>query len=132
MPEAQADAGMSLKHDIALPLPQLEAFMRHAEAEMTARFPQLTPIVYGHAGDGNLHWNLQATVPMLPDQDRVSAEVRRRLYDLVGEFGGSFSAEHGVGRAYRDHLRVRVAADRVRAMKLLKTPVLRPLVLRQV
>jgi D-lactate dehydrogenase (cytochrome) len=82
-PEAQGKEGLSLKHDIALPLPELAPFIRRAEAEMTARFPVLTPIVYGHAGDGNLHWNLQAATRELPDQMTVAEESRQALYDIV-------------------------------------------------
>jgi len=120
LPEGQSKEGLSLKHDIALPLPQLARFMKRADREMRAQYPMFTPVVYGHAGDGNLHWNLQASTPAVADQERLMAETRQSLYDLVDAFGGSFSAEHGVGRAYLDHVQRRTLPGRVEAMRLVK------------
>lgn len=119
-PELQGRLGLSLKHDIALPLAALPAFIKECEAELAARFPELTVIAFGHAGDGNLHWNVQAPGRTLPDQEAVAQAVRTCVYDVVAAHGGAFSAEHGVGRAYLDHVRTRVAPGRVKAMQALK------------
>jgi len=64
-----------------------------------AHVPEGRLVPYGHVGDGNLHFNIS----QLPGGDRArflarAAEIRRAIHDLVREFGGSFSAEHGVGR----------------------------------
>jgi FAD/FMN-containing dehydrogenase len=99
IPEAQRHEGASLKHDISLPISVLAEFVTRAAAWIGANVPEGRLIAYGHVGDGNLHFNIS----QLPgtDRDRFLARtdsVRRAVHDLVREFGGSFSAEHGVGR----------------------------------
>ncbi|MXP62244.1 FAD-binding oxidoreductase [Roseomonas sp. M0104] len=98
-------------------MPSLADFIERPEREMTARFPMLTPVVYGHAWDGSLHRNLRATARTLPNQLAVSEASRTALYDIVDAHGGSFSAEHGVGRPYKGHVAARIPAGRVQAMR---------------
>jgi D-lactate dehydrogenase (cytochrome) len=98
IPEAQRHEGASLKHDISLPVGALADFVARAAPWIGASVPDGRLIAYGHVGDGNLHFN----VSQLPgaDRERFLARadgVRRAVHDLVREFGGSFSAEHGVG-----------------------------------
>jgi FAD/FMN-containing dehydrogenase len=86
IPEAQRHEGASLKHDISLPVSALSV-------------PDGRLVCYGHVGDGNLHFN----VSQLPGADRErflarAESLRRAVHDMVREFGGSFSAEHGIGR----------------------------------
>jgi FAD/FMN-containing dehydrogenase len=99
IPEAQRHQGASLKHDISLPVGALADFVARAAPWISANVPDGRLIAYGHVGDGNLHFN----VSQLPgaDRERFLARadgVRRAVHDLVREFGGSFSAEHGIGR----------------------------------
>jgi FAD/FMN-containing dehydrogenase len=99
IPEAQRHEGASLKHDISLPISVLPAFVERAASWVGANVPDGRLVAYGHVGDGNLHFNIS----QLPgtDRDRFLARtesVRRGVHDLVREFSGSFSAEHGVGR----------------------------------
>jgi FAD/FMN-containing dehydrogenase len=99
IPEAQRHEGASLKHDISLPVAALPDFVARAAAWVAEQVPEGRLVAYGHVGDGNLHFN----VSQLPEADGErflarAGEVRRAIHDLVREFGGSFSAEHGVGR----------------------------------
>jgi FAD/FMN-containing dehydrogenase len=99
IPEAQRHEGASLKHDISLPISVLPAFVERAGSWVGDHVPDGRLVAYGHVGDGNLHFN----VSQLPGADRDgflarTESVRRGVHDLVCEFGGSFSAEHGVGR----------------------------------
>ncbi len=99
IPEAQRHEGASLKHDISLPIAALPDFVARAAAWLAAQVPEGRLVCYGHVGDGNLHFNLSQRADA--DRERFLAragEVRRAIHDMVREFGGSFSAEHGVGR----------------------------------
>jgi D-lactate dehydrogenase (cytochrome) len=77
----------------------LPEFVEQASAWVAEHVPEGRLVAYGHVGDGNLHFNLNQR----PEVDREEflarePETRRALHDLVAEFGGSFSAEHGIGR----------------------------------
>jgi FAD/FMN-containing dehydrogenase len=99
IPEAQRIDGASLKHDVSLPIPVLPQFVAKASAWLATNVPDGRLVAYGHVGDGNLHFNLNQA----PGADRArflvrEEAIRRVIHDLVREFGGSFSAEHGIGR----------------------------------
>jgi len=99
IPAAQSRAGANLKHDISLPVSRLAEFVARAAPGIEAAVPEGRLIAYGHVGDGNLHFNLSARSPGEDAALLARAEsVRRTVHDLVREFGGSFSAEHGIGR----------------------------------
>jgi len=100
VPEAQTREGASLKHDISVPVSALPEFVERGSAWVSSHVPEARLIAYGHVGDGNLHFNLSPA----RGADGASlaartAEVRRALHDLAAGFGGSFSAEHGIGRS---------------------------------
>lgn len=103
--EAQVRAGKTIKHDIALPIGRLTAFMRDCEIAVEAAFPGLRFLVFGHLGDGNLHYNLQRA-PQMTDDDfyALTAPLNAVVHDLVHRYRGSISAEHGVGQLRRDEL----------------------------
>jgi FAD/FMN-containing dehydrogenase len=99
IPEAQRHEGASLKHDISLPVATLPDFVARAAPWVREHVPDGRLVAYGHVGDGNLHFNIS----QLPGSDRErflgrADSVRRAIHDLVRDFAGSFSAEHGVGR----------------------------------
>ena len=99
IPEAQRHEGASLKHDISLPVATLPDFVARAAPWVREHVPEGRLVAYGHVGDGNLHFNIS----QLPGGDRErflgrADSVRRAIHDLVRDFAGSFSAEHGVGR----------------------------------
>jgi FAD/FMN-containing dehydrogenase len=105
IPEAQRREGAGVKHDISLPVGKLADFMEVAMPWVAAHVPQGRLVAYGHVGDGNLHFNIgavdAAAAPALLER---TAAVRRAIHDLVAGFGGSFSAEHGIGALKVDEL----------------------------
>jgi FAD/FMN-containing dehydrogenase len=99
IPEAQRIDGASLKHDICVPVAALPGFVERAGAWVRDNVKDGRLVAYGHVGDGNLHFNLNQA----PGTDAAAflgrePVVKRAIHDLVHEFSGSFSAEHGIGR----------------------------------
>ncbi|MEI7970002.1 MAG: FAD-binding oxidoreductase [Betaproteobacteria bacterium] len=90
--EAEARAGKSMKHDVSVPVSAIPAFLAEADRAVTAAFPGVRINAFGHAGDGNIHYNviLSATTD--------TAALNRVVHDLVVRYGGSISAEHGLGQ----------------------------------
>ncbi|MDW8311560.1 MAG: FAD-binding oxidoreductase [Burkholderiales bacterium] len=97
MSEAQARAGRNIKHDIALPISRIPAFVETTNAALEARYPGVRMIVFGHLGDGNLHYNVSPPVASVDVLDAIEPEVNALVHDAVHASGGSISAEHGVG-----------------------------------
>ena len=103
--EAQRREGPNIKHDISLPVSAIPAFLRESGAALGAAFPGARLVVFGHLGDGNLHYNLSAPEGVTADSFVDNApRANRIVHDLVAGHGGSFSAEHGVGQLKRDDL----------------------------
>ncbi len=99
IPEAQRRDGGSLKHDISVPVAAIPEFIERGSRWIADNVPDGRLVAYGHVGDGNLHFNLNQA----PGADRAAflareEPVKRAIHDLVRDFGGSFSAEHGIGR----------------------------------
>jgi FAD/FMN-containing dehydrogenase len=99
VPEAQRRHGASLKHDVSVPVSAIPALIAQGSALVSRLAPEGDVISYGHAGDGNLHFN----VSQKPGADIESFLARgpaleRAMFDLVESLGGSISAEHGIGR----------------------------------
>ncbi len=99
IPEAQRLDGASLKHDISVPIAVLPDFVERASQWISANVPEGRLVCYGHVGDGNLHFNLNQA-PGASQEAFMAREpaARRAIHDLVRDYGGSFSAEHGIGR----------------------------------
>ncbi|MDJ0947635.1 MAG: FAD-binding oxidoreductase [Alphaproteobacteria bacterium] len=105
IPETQKLEGGSIKHDVSVPISRVADFIAEASDKVSAALPGVRPVPFGHIGDGNIHFNL--TQPEGADTDAFLAEwprMNRIVHDVVMEMGGSFSAEHGVGRLKRDDL----------------------------
>jgi len=127
IPLAQAEEGPNIKHDIALPVSAIADFVAHTDAALIRAFPGARLVNFGHLGDGNLHYNLQApdTVPPQEFLARHEHAVNTIVYDAVTARGGSISAEHGIGALKRDELAARksaVALGMMRAIKLALDP----------
>jgi FAD/FMN-containing dehydrogenase len=121
IPRAQRLDGASLKHDISVPVAALPQFVRQASAWITRHVPEGRLVAYGHVGDGNLHFNLNQD-PRVPAGTFLAraSEVQRAIHELVHEFGGSFSAEHGIGQlkvAELERYAPPVELDLMRAIK---------------
>ncbi|WP_417071243.1 FAD-binding oxidoreductase [Niveibacterium terrae] len=101
--EAQKREGVSIKHDISVPVSRIPDFLERAGEALAAAFPGIRIIAFGHVGDGNLHYNCFGPVeaPSLIEQ---SEKVNRIVYDIVAALDGSISAEHGIGQLKRDEL----------------------------
>jgi len=122
IPLAQSVEGPNIKHDIALPVSAIPGFVQRTDAALQAAFPGSRVINFGHLGDGNLHYNLQAPPGMQAQAflDQQEAAVNRIVYDAVAACDGSISAEHGIGELKREELRQRkspVALAMMRAIK---------------
>jgi FAD/FMN-containing dehydrogenase len=121
IPEAQRLDGASLKHDISVPVASVPAFLDQASRWVAAHVPDGRLIAYGHAGDGNLHFNINQA----PGTDRArflarEEPVKRAIHDLVRDFSGSFSAEHGIGRLKVGELERYASPVELDLMRLIK------------
>jgi FAD/FMN-containing dehydrogenase len=119
--EAERREGKALKHDVSVPLSRMEEFLSRGDALLESLRPDLQLIAFGHVGDGNLHYNV--VLPRdLPEAewDSEAERITSALYDLVGELGGSFSAEHGVGQSKKKYLPRYRGGVEFELMKLLK------------
>ncbi len=99
IPEAEKRAGRSIKHDVSVPIADIPAYCEQAPRRLAALEP-LRLSIYGHIGDGNLHYNVlapEASDPAAFKTDKGEA-ISRVVHDLAAEMGGSFSAEHGIGQ----------------------------------
>ncbi|MEM7071984.1 MAG: FAD-binding oxidoreductase [Pseudomonadota bacterium] len=106
--EAQTHLPVCIKHDLCLPIDRISEFLQLAEQALHKLDPELVILAFGHLGDGNIHYNLQ---PGANGKKRCHQTYRQITHDLCARLGGSFSAEHGIGRAQLD------------AMERYKTPV---------
>lgn len=119
---AQAEEGLNIKHDISIPVSRIPEFVRQADAALAAAIPGVRFVNFGHLGDGNLHYNIQAPAEgdarvFLNEQEE---NVNTIVYDTVQAFDGSISAEHGVGELKRHKLvkhKSPVALGMMRAIK---------------
>jgi FAD/FMN-containing dehydrogenase len=121
VPEAQSLHGASLKHDISVPVSALPALVERGAELVRHLAPDGELIAYGHLGDGNLHFNVSQRTGSDPAVflARKSA-LENAIFDLVGSLGGSFSAEHGIGRLKRAELARRADPVEYSVMRILK------------
>jgi len=103
---AQAEEGLNIKHDISVPISAIPTFVAETDALLKREIAGVRLVNFGHLGDGNLHYNVQA--PEGCDNQQFLREhedqVNTRVYQSVKKFGGSISAEHGVGSLKVDSL----------------------------
>jgi FAD/FMN-containing dehydrogenase len=119
--EAQRLEGKNVKHDISIPISKIPAFLDACDAALVKAFPEISLVCFGHLGDGNLHYNCGIPAQGLAN----AAAINKIVYDHVDTFGGSISAEHGIGQLKRDELPMHkspVALDLMRAMKATLDP----------
>ena len=122
IPLAQAQEGLNIKHDISIAVSNIPDFVRQTDAQIAQAFPGARMVNYGHLGDGNLHYNVQAPEgadadAFLRDQEKP---INAIVYAQVERYQGSISAEHGIGRLKRDKLaqhKSPVALGLMRAIK---------------
>lgn len=121
MVEAQAARGRHIRTDISVRVSQIPAFITHAQQAVTKVAPDWTPIAYGHVGDGNVHFNILPPVDMPDDTIAdIGAQLLAVVYDVLGQMGGSVSAEHGIGRVRRNAMRQQATPVRMDVAQALK------------
>jgi len=106
IPLAQAEEGLNIKHDISLPVSSIPAFCEETDALLQREIPGVRLVNFGHLGDGNLHYNVQAPADGDPKAflQAMEARVNTLVFDAVARYHGSISAEHGVGSLKVDKL----------------------------
>jgi FAD/FMN-containing dehydrogenase len=121
MAEAQKFEGVPIRHDVAVTVSRVPEFLARAIPACRTALPEARIVAFGHAGDGNIHFNL------LPPRDGDKkgfqdelARINRVVHDIVVDMGGSISAEHGIGRLRRDELHHYKAPQALALMRLLK------------
>jgi D-lactate dehydrogenase (cytochrome) len=124
--DAQKPEGGSIKHDVSVPVATVPEFLAQANAAVEKLIPGIRPVPFGHMGDGNIHYNISQ--PAGADKDKFLSrwyEVNAVVHDIVHKFGGSISAEHGIGVIKRDLLpevKDPVALQLMRSFKHLLDP----------
>ncbi len=106
IPLAQAEEGLNIKHDIALPVSRMATFVHETDAALSTGWPGIRIVNFGHLGDGNLHYNVQAPLGVSAADFLADHEgaVNAVVYEAVQTHGGSISAEHGIGMLKREVL----------------------------
>ncbi|MDC8756629.1 FAD-binding oxidoreductase [Janthinobacterium fluminis] len=122
IPLAQAAAGKNIKHDVSLPISSLADFIAGTAAQLERAFPGAQLVCFGHLGDGNLHYNV-APPPGTPDRQFLANQdaINRIVHDSADSYGGSISAEHGIGALKRDELARYKSPLELRLMRAVKT-----------
>ena len=124
--EAQKIEGLSIKHDISVPVSRLAEFITRADAALASTFSGVRIVCFGHLGDGNLHYN--QSKPEAQDNTDFIAQtetVNRIVHNLAVELGGSISAEHGLGQLKREEIlryKSSIEMDMMRSIKLALDP----------
>lgn len=105
IPLAEKEIGKSIKHDVSIPVSRIAEFVEGTNAALQAAFPGIRHVIFGHLGDGNLHYNVARGPGLTEDQLLARQDdVYDLVHDRVHAVGGSISAEHGVGQLKRDAL----------------------------
>ena len=103
---AERAQGPAMQHDISVPVARMPAFIEQAVAEMESRFAGTRAIAFGHLGDGNVHFHVLAPTGAERGawEEGEGKAISRAVHDMVTAWGGSISAEHGIGQMKRDEL----------------------------
>nr|WP_249123840.1 MULTISPECIES: FAD-binding oxidoreductase [unclassified Bradyrhizobium] len=123
--EAQKRAGVNYKHDIAVPISRVGELLARCRAALAQRCPDLLVLPFGHLGDGNIHMNVVRPAALGAAPHPEEGEVAGVVHDIVAALGGTFSAEHGIGRTKTDlleTLRPAVELDLMRRIKAALDP----------
>ncbi len=103
---AERALGPAMQHDISVPVARMAEFVTEAVPALEARFPGVTAVAFGHLGDGNVHFHALAPKGAVRGawEEQVGKSISMFVHDLVTQWGGSISAEHGIGQMKRDEL----------------------------
>ena len=118
---AQAKEGKNIKHDISLPISRIAEFITVTDALLQQTFPACRNVTFGHLGDGNLHYNVSPAIGSSVDLFlEQQSNINRVVHDSVHQFGGSISAEHGIGALKREELLHYKSSVEISLMKTIK------------
>lgn len=118
---AQKQIGASIKHDISVPIASIPAMIDSTLATVEREIPGIRPCVFGHVGDGNLHFNLSRPADWSDDAFMArETPINQIVFDAVDRLGGSIAAEHGIGRLRRDELARRANPVKLEALQRIK------------
>ncbi|MFZ2853657.1 MAG: FAD-binding oxidoreductase [Rhodocyclaceae bacterium] len=119
--EAQKIDGLSIKHDVSLPISRIPEFIERADRVLREVYPGVRSVTFGHIGDGNLHYNQSiGRGGKSGEFIGLQANVNRLVYDIVHELGGSISAEHGIGQLKREEILRYKSPVEMRMMRAIK------------
>ncbi len=124
--EAQSATGKNIKHDISVPISSLASFVDKTNAAVARAFPGVRMVVFGHLGDGNLHYNVSPPAERSGPEDEdwflgLQPAINLLVHDAVAAFNGSISAEHGLGQLRRDEAARYKSPVEIALMKRLKS-----------
>ena len=121
IPEAQLKLGNIVKHDISLPISNISDFITETEEKLNQLWPNMQTIIFGHVGDGNLHYNLASLSPDLSSELETRRQsINQLVHNQVYAYAGSFSAEHGIGQAKQAELPLRKSPVELALMREIK------------
>ncbi len=120
--EAQKAEGISIKHDVSVPISRAAEFIAEASAALRSAWPGIRIVAFGHLGDGNIHYN--ASMPDAAQNksfiERHEDDVHHLVYEVVARLDGSISAEHGLGQLKRDEITHYKSALELELMRSIK------------
>ncbi len=120
--ESLAHAGLLHKHDISLPIGRLQEFIEVWSRDLETNYSGLSPYIFGHIGDGNLHVNLMKPASMdTPAFRKLCAEIDQKMFAWIQKFEGSVSAEHGIGLLKKHLLSYTRTPAEIQLMRQLKS-----------
>jgi FAD/FMN-containing dehydrogenase len=119
--EAINGEGLGARHDVSVATSDIPAFLDKAGAEVMRIAPGARIVAFGHIGDGNVHYDILGREGAGPNAlDDLRPQIESAVYDVIGQFAGSISAEHGIGRHRRDTLAKRKSAVEMEMMRAIK------------
>ena len=124
--ESQGAEGKTIKHDISLPISRIADFIGATDAALATAFPGQRLVVFGHLGDGNLHYNVSPAADQVGVEHAATFEalehpINRVVHDAVVAHGGSISAEHGLGVLRRDESERYKSSIELKLMRCIKS-----------
>ncbi|BAP26326.1 MAG: FAD-binding oxidoreductase [Candidatus Liberibacter asiaticus] len=122
IPLAQKREGRSIKHDISVPIGQIPSFLQEVKKSVSSIFPKTRIGLFGHIGDGNIHFNVFP--PTDENQDEFLSlhwnTINNIVYSVVLSYGGSIAAEHGIGQLHKKRLEGILEPTEIKIMKKIK------------
>ena len=120
--EAQKAEGVSIKHDVSVPISRVAEFIAQAGNDLHNAYPGIRIVAFGHLGDGNIHYNISMldaaqNETFIKNHER---DINRVVYEVVSKFDGSISAEHGLGQLKREQIKLYKNAFELELMRKIK------------